>query len=204
MNVYRHLFKLALIGSSGCGKSSLMKRACYDDYREKEYSTIGVDLGSCVVKVNNSGSMVPVKFQIWDTAGLEKYNSITTQYYNHVSGFILCYDASNLSSLVEVKTRWLEQIKSNTNTDTYVIMLVGCKTDKVDDASLEEIKNKANDIVKENDKVVYSILCSAKSGENVKNMLTTFSYYLFQNEKQKDDANISIKITKSSQRKKCC
>lgn len=43
-----------------------------------------------------------VNMQIWDTAGCEKYKSVTRSYYRGAHGVILVCDITNLDSFVNL------------------------------------------------------------------------------------------------------
>ena len=81
-----------MIGDSGVGKSSLLLRFSDDKYRESDSSTIGVDFK--VKQVELDGKQV--KLQMWDTAGQEKYRTITSSYYRNAQGIIVAYDVTSL------------------------------------------------------------------------------------------------------------
>ena len=66
MENYDYLFKLILIGDSSVGKSCILQRLIDDEFREDTDPTIGVEFGSKLIK---STSGVPVRLQVWDTAG---------------------------------------------------------------------------------------------------------------------------------------
>ena len=48
------LFKLIVIGSSGVGKSSLMKRITVNEFNEAHEVTIGVEFGSLMARIEDS------------------------------------------------------------------------------------------------------------------------------------------------------
>ena len=50
--------------------------------------TIGVEFGSRTLTIDGN----QVKLQIWDTAGQEKFRSITRSYYRSAIGALLVYD----------------------------------------------------------------------------------------------------------------
>lgn len=62
---YDYLCKLLVIGDSGCGKSSLLKRFSDDDFSIAYSSTIGVDFEVRTVEVGPK----KVKMQMWVRAG---------------------------------------------------------------------------------------------------------------------------------------
>ena len=66
---YDYILKVIVIGNSGVGKSSLVVRLIDDFFDENQSSTIGVEFGSKLLRVGE----VPVKLQLWDTAGQETF-----------------------------------------------------------------------------------------------------------------------------------
>lgn len=78
--------------------------------------------------MNLSGKKV--KLQIWDTAGQEKYRTITTMYYKGAHGIILAFSCDDHVSFENVEN-WLKQIKQNT-VENVVVVLVANKCDLTD------------------------------------------------------------------------
>ena len=64
--------KVVLLGDTGVGKSSLVLRFVTNNFKPYSESTIGASFMSKVLMVNGK----QIKFQIWDTAGQEKYHSL--------------------------------------------------------------------------------------------------------------------------------
>ena len=83
-----HMFKLIIIGSTGVGKSCLMRRVMNDDFKSEHQVTIGVEFGSYGIRVDNK----MLKMQIWDTAGQESYKSVTRVFYRGAHFVFLTYD----------------------------------------------------------------------------------------------------------------
>ena len=75
---FEYQFRVILIGDSGVGKSSLLR--CFTDgtFFEVSDPTVGVDFFARVLKVADG---TPIKLQLWDTAGHERFRSITKSYY---------------------------------------------------------------------------------------------------------------------------
>lgn len=69
--------KVVLLGDTGVGKSSLVLRFVTNSYKPYSESTIGASFMSKVIMSNGK----QIKFQIWDTAGQEKYHSLAPMYY---------------------------------------------------------------------------------------------------------------------------
>ena len=69
-----------------------------------------------------------VRLQIWDTAGEEKFRSITPMYYKNASAIILVYDITNLQTF-QALGKWVEEIDKNLNREDIVLALVANKID---------------------------------------------------------------------------
>ena len=74
----------------------------------------------------SDGSLVNVK--ILDTAGQEKFKSISERYYKEADGCLLVYDISKRSTFDEIKEYYKEKIKEKCKEDIKIILL-GNKTD---------------------------------------------------------------------------
>lgn len=64
------MFKLILVGSASVGKSNILLKYTKDEFSENSQTTIGVEYATKTITTANG---TRVKFQIWDTAGQEKY-----------------------------------------------------------------------------------------------------------------------------------
>ena len=69
-------------------------------------SSIGVDFKSKQIEIDDR----LIKMQIWDTAGHEKFRTITTSYYKSAHAIIILYDITDLPSFEHIKN-WLVEIE---------------------------------------------------------------------------------------------
>lgn len=67
------MFKLILIGSAAVGKSNILLKYTKDQFSENSQTTIGVEYAT---KIVTTATGFRIKFQIWDTAGQEKYRCL--------------------------------------------------------------------------------------------------------------------------------
>ena len=88
-------------------------------------STIGVDFKVKTITVDDK----IVKLQIWDTAGQDRFRSITNSYYRGAHGIFVVYDVTNRKSFADVHNVWKKEVESNTLTKYMHSFLVGNKTD---------------------------------------------------------------------------
>ena len=139
VNGYDMIFKIVLIGDTSVGKTNILSKYLKGEFDPKSKSTVGVEFGVKNFKIENN----IVKVQIWDTAGEERYRSITNAYYKGAKGSLLVYDITNKKSFENVE-KWISDLKANADEDISMILL-GNKTDLEDKrvVTTEEGKNKA-------------------------------------------------------------
>jgi Ras-related protein Rab-1A len=125
-NNYEHLLKIVIIGNTSVGKSAILRRFCDDSYLDTHVSTIGVDFRVKTININEN-ILNPVKLQIWDTSGQERFKTITSSYYRGSHGIIVVYDITDRESFNDVN-RWISELTKIVS-DKSVLILVGSKTD---------------------------------------------------------------------------
>ena len=102
-------YKVVLIGESGVGKTSIIHYFKYETYDDSLESTNAVGFVSKELNFNGRN----IKFDIWDTAGQEKYRSLTKIFYTNSNVVVLVYDMTNRESFEEIKNYWYKQINEN-------------------------------------------------------------------------------------------
>ena len=125
--------------------------------------TIGLDYRLKAMKLKNGKD---VKLQIWDTAGQDRFRSITKNFYRGSHGIILIYDVTSLKTFENIKS-WVTQIHEEIS-DKVVIYLVGNKVDKEEErkVSTAEGKKLADELG------LPFIETSAKTGDNIENLFS--------------------------------
>mmetsp|Transcript_6216 Transcript_6216/g.5338 ORF Transcript_6216/g.5338 Transcript_6216/m.5338 type:complete len:220 (+) Transcript_6216:23-682(+) len=120
---YEYLFKLLLIGNSGVGKSCILMRYADNSFTENFFNTIGVDFKIKTIALNDQ----VIKMQIWDTAGQDRFRTLTSTYYRGAHGIIIVYDVTNRDSFDNVR-QWLQEI-DNFASESVNKLLIGNKCD---------------------------------------------------------------------------
>lgn len=134
---YDHIFKVVLVGDQGVGKSNLLRRATKDQFDPDSQVTLGIEFASKIVRVPDEGRAAQfVKAQIWDTAGQEKFRSITGAYYRNAVGALLVYDITSRSSFEGVK-HWVRALRENADPGI-VMILIGNKCDLKDQRQVRQ------------------------------------------------------------------
>ena len=54
-----------------------------------------------------------IKFEIWDTAGQEKYRSLAKVFYKNASVCILVYEITRKQSFDELQKYWISEVLNN-------------------------------------------------------------------------------------------
>jgi len=119
-------FKVLVVGNSMVGKSVLMYRFVDDTYDTSLTTTIGIDFKIKTIDLDGKR----IKLQIWDTAGQDRYKTLTHNYYRGAHGVMLVYDITDKKSFEDVKT-WIRSIDQNCDTSVQKILL-GNKCDLED------------------------------------------------------------------------
>ncbi|CAJ1078670.1 ras-related protein Rab-17-like isoform X1 [Xyrichtys novacula] len=153
--------KMVLLGGSGVGKSTLAQRFVKDEFRMTT-PTVGCAYLTRVVHLSN----VSLRFEIWDTAGQEKYHSVTPLYYRGAHAALLVYDISKRETFIRAQV-WLKELEKHYIEGSTVVWLVGNKGDLEEDrqVSVQEGQGLAND------RGLFFIETSALSGDQVSNLL---------------------------------
>ena len=130
--------KIVLLGESGVGKTSIISRFINDTFEEGLVTTTGASYASKDMIFKDYQNQL-VKFEIWDTAGQEKYRALTQIFYKDAGIAILVYDITNEESFEEVKNYWYEQLKESAPKNI-VIGLAANKSDLFDKEKVSEEK----------------------------------------------------------------
>ena len=130
-------FKVVIIGDKSVGKTSIVRRFVEKSFSHVTEGTIGAQFFSQHITVRSDAALVPqnVKLQIWDTAGEEKFRSLTPMYYKNAAAVALVYDSTNEETFLSIE-KWVREIEEN-RTNQVLVFLVGNKCDQ----NLEEKVN---------------------------------------------------------------
>ena len=105
-----NVIKVVLLGSSGVGKSSIIYRYVTNEWMR--LCKLLLEQHLWINKFTHDG--VNFKFQIWDTAGQEKYAPLAQMYYRDANVALLVYDITNRESFYNLKTWYLELAEKGT------------------------------------------------------------------------------------------
>ncbi|GES57817.1 Rab GTPase protein [Aspergillus terreus] len=130
-SMYDYLAKVILLGPSGAGKSCVLHRFVKNEWRVLSSQTIGVEFSSKIVKLGSGPRRTRIKLQLWDTAGTERFRSVSRSYYRGAAGAILVYDVASHQSFASLPT-FLMDARALASPNLTVV-LAGNKTDLTTD-----------------------------------------------------------------------
>ena len=134
--------KTILVGRTGTGKTNIINAIVGVKFDSSEMTTSTAAFVDKTIKVSGKD----YHLAIWDTAGQEKFRSLTKIFIKDAKIVILVYSITNKESFKEIDF-WLETVK-NILGDKPVLGLAGNKKDLFQEEQVgeEEGENKAKEI----------------------------------------------------------
>ena len=118
--------KIVLVGDSGVGKTCLISRFITGNFDANVNTTNGASYASKTVEFPQFKKSLVL--DIWDTAGQEKYRSLTKFFYKDALMVIMVYDITRRESYDNVKNYWYKEIQENGEKNV-VLGIAGNKSD---------------------------------------------------------------------------
>lgn len=84
-------FKCVLVGDGGTGKTTFVKRHMTGEFEKKYVATLGVEVHPLVFHTNRGA----IRFNVWDTAGQEKFGGLRDGYYIQGQCAIIMFDVTS-------------------------------------------------------------------------------------------------------------
>ncbi|NXI95335.1 RAB44 protein, partial [Psophia crepitans] len=187
-----HLYNVLFVGDSHVGKTSFLHRLHADSFNPHLTATVGLDYHIKNLVVDNKCFAL----RLWDSAGQERYHSITKQFFRKADGVVLMYDVTSECSFSDVQY-WLSCIQEGAE-DGVAILLLGNKTDCA--AERRVPTEEGERLAKEHQLTFYE--CSAASGHNVSESMVSLIRLLKSHEDELK--NKAVEVPKPPQKKKGC
>eukprot|EP00882_Tetradesmus_deserticola_P002875 GHRQ01003057.1.p1 GENE.GHRQ01003057.1~~GHRQ01003057.1.p1 ORF type:complete len:223 (+),score=81.19 GHRQ01003057.1:251-919(+) len=124
------LIKVILCGDSGVGKTCLIERMFSNKFDPTLPSTIGTDQRFKRLKVDG----VHIGVSVWDTAGQDRFQSLTPMYFRGAHGVVYVFDVTRQETLDSLANKWMDDFRQYSTHPEAVQMVVGNKIDLAADA----------------------------------------------------------------------
>lgn len=170
-------YKVVLLGELGVGKTCLFRRLKDNTFDEFSTATAGID--SCTKTTKVDGDTITMN--IWDTAGVERFRTLTRNYYRNAHAAVFIYSVTEVSSL-HYLSQWEKDAQSFA--PNAVRMLIGNKIDleaEVDEFTAQSFaKTHAFEL---------DAMISCKTNKGVKEAFDDLAKLLHDNNKESNQSN---------------
>lgn len=156
-NVNFKAIKIALLGDSKVGKSTIANKQVKVDFKDDLLATIGSDRLETKLTLENGET---IKLIIWDTAGEERFRSIALKALKAVQGVILVFDLTSRLSFQNINN----QIQTaNDNLKDPTLVLFGNKAD-LNKETWEVTKEEAEEFAKNSNMKYFETSARTRQG----------------------------------------
>ena len=131
--------KVVLLGDSGVGKTCIISRYISGAFDQNSPSTNGASYASKILTFENLNKTISL--DIWDTAGQEKYKSLTKFFYKDAAVAILVYDITKKESFENMEKYWYDQLKEF-GSKNIILGVAGNKCDMYEKEEVPESEGK--------------------------------------------------------------
>ena len=171
--------KCVLLGETAVGKTCLINRFVNNTFQEDFVPTMVGCYSSKDIFYDKANKKI--KYEIWDTAGQEKYRSINKIFYQDTSIAILVFDITRKDTFEALKNYWYLELRDNSPKD----IIIAIAANKCDLYEYEEV---SHDEVEEFGKSINALYeqTSAKTGEGIKDLFNSIGYKLLSPENYED------------------
>ena len=190
--IKRKAIKIAMLGDSLVGKTSICTAFKDNIFTEEKMATIGEDKFETKIMLKNGEE---IKLCIFDTAGQERFHAIAVKAIRMVQGVVVVFDVTSRQTFENV-IKWLEEIENSFN--KVCIVLFGNKVDMDKREITEEEARKFAD-----EKKIPYFETSAKTNKNIKegfSRIVNEAYDMY----EKIQDGIKLKKNKKVEKQKCC
>jgi len=126
--------KVIVVGDGNVGKTSMLRRYVKGTYTEQYKKTIGAEYLEKEVFVKDKNQSVTL--MLWDTAGQEVFNALTSAYYRGAAAAVFAFSTIDRDSFMNV-VKWRQKVEAQCGTSIVMIM-VQTKFDLMSEAAVSK------------------------------------------------------------------
>ena len=195
--------KITLIGESSVGKTSFIKQYISNTFNQEIQSTIGGEREYKTIEIDGK----KIRLAFWDTAGQEKFRSLSRIFINKSNIVIFVYDITQKDSFEKIKEIWYPTTIEILGNDNVVYGIAANKCDLYENEEVKYEEGEAyaksiNAIIKET---------TAINHKQIEELIFELVKAFLDKGIEEDQSDIRSKLAVSKtkkipkeQRKKCC
>jgi len=191
--------KVVMLGKEFSGKTSIVERFLSERYagEHKYQTTVGCAFGQRTLTVNG----INVVFNVWDTAGSERFESMTRTYYREAKAAIVCFAVNDETHWERLKFWVDELVRMEEDCKIYI-----CAT-KIDLLGGDKKKRKVdyhdvNDYCDEFNATLFET--SSKDGTNIYEMFEDIAKTCLKSMPMRADSNRITILPGDKKKSSCC
>ena len=119
---YNQLLKILLLGESSSGKTQLLSAYINDGVSTGNENTTVGGIDFKVKPIELDGKRI--RLQMWDTAGLERFRSMTSSFYRGANGILMVFDVKDELSFNSIQY-WLKEVDEHVKAQNIPRFVVG-------------------------------------------------------------------------------
>jgi GTP-binding nuclear protein Ran len=123
-NISPRKFKVVLLGDGGTGKTVFINRHNTGEFEKKYIATMGAQ----VIGLRFYTSVGEIIFNIWDTAGQEKFGGLRSGYYTEAHACLMMFDVTSMITYKSIPS-WYESFRAVKGCENVPVVLCGNKVD---------------------------------------------------------------------------
>ena len=196
--------KIILLGDTGVGKSSIIRRYHEDTFEGDTISTFNANYieKELIIKKKR------VILEIWDTAGQEKFNSMTKLFVKNSKIIILVYNVTSLKSF-EALNYWYDFIDKELG-ENIILGLAGNKTDLIfEEGYEEEVSSEKGKEFARKIKASFALISAKESSKEITDLFNILLNKYLETQEYNDNSKGTIIIDnknfiRENNKKDCC
>ena len=190
--------KIILLGETGTGKTSLINTYYGGKFNENCESTNECETNIKKLEINNRQCII----NIWDTAGQEKYRSITQNLLRGTDIVILVYDITRRDTFLELNY-WFDVASLQLGNNA----IFGVAGNKIDLFFSSQVTNEEGELFAKQKECIFSLTSAKENPKSFEELLTKLLERYLKNKniiKQNEKLIISENKKEKKEKKKCC
>lgn len=194
MSLLRRKYKCCFIGNFGAGKTSFI-RSVLGLPLDKIQTTLGIDFFTTTLCVKNTTASIT----LWDTAGSERFRSLTMSYVRDSDIVFIIYDLTDKNAIQSI----VQGFRDLENCQPKVVAVVGNKLDLIGRIS-HDIHDAIHPWARQGWKIVTGT-CSANKPETTKKILMRCLNLVVESPMPEITTVVPVRLNhKSNPSQKCC